>query len=86
MAKRSIQDLKAELQKFKSVTPWEEVKAGEVYHIAPIVSLERRDVKIVSKDGESATYRRVDEPGTAEERRLHKSSVFSKFLVKKKVF
>lgn len=86
MAKHSIQDLKAELYKMRYATPWDELKAGEVYHIPPIVSLERRDIKIITKEDNTVTYKRVDGTTTNEERKMHKTSVFSRFLVKRKKF
>lgn len=86
MAKHSIQDLKAELYKIKHATPWDELEAGQIYHIPPLVSLERRDIKILTKDGDSVTYKRVDSTTVDEERKMHKTSVFSRFLVKRKKF
>lgn len=85
MSKRSIQELKGELQKLKSVMPWSEIKPNEVYHVPPIISLERRDLYIISKKEDTATYRRI---GDAEnkERVMHETSVFARFLVKKKKY
>lgn len=85
MAKRSIQELKNEFQRLKSNIPWDEIKENEIYHIPPIVSLERRDLFIISKTDESATYKRVD-ISAQDERVMHKTSVFAKFLVKEKEY
>jgi hypothetical protein len=85
MAKRSIQELKEELQKIKSITPWEEVEVNRIYHISPIISLERRDVMILSKTGDEATYKRVDGDDD-KEGKMHKTSVFARFLIKRKSF
>lgn len=85
MAKRSVQELKAELQKLAYVTPWEDIKAGETYHVPPIITLERRDLRILTKDGDKATYRRIGDKDS-EERKMHKTSVFARFLVKRKMF
>ena len=83
--KRSIQELKEELQKIKSITPWEEVEVNRIYHIPPIISLERREVMIVTKTPDEATYRRVD--GEDEkEGKMHRTSVFARFLIKRKKF
>lgn len=85
MAKRSIQEMKEELQKIKSITSWEEVEVNRIYHIPPIVTLERRDVVILSKTDKEATYKRVDVDDDTEGK-MHKTSVFARFLIKKKAF
>ena len=85
MGKRSIQELKEELQKIKSITPWEEVEVNRIYHISPIISLERRDVMILSKTGDEATYKRVD-CNDEKEGKMHRTSVFARFLIKRKGF
>ena len=83
--KRSVQELKEELQKIKSITPWEEVEVNRIYHISPIISLERRDVMILTKTADEATYRRVD-GDDEKEGKMHRTSVFARFLVKRKKF
>lgn len=85
MAKRSIQELKSELQKLKSVVPWAEIKANEVYHVPPLISLERRDLLILTKDDKKATYIRVGDT-EKKERTMYDSSVFARFLVKRKKY
>ena len=85
MAKRSIQELKEELQKIKSITPWEDIEVNHIYHIAPIISLERRDVLILSKTADEATYKRVD-GNDDKEGKMHRTSVFARFMIKRKSF
>lgn len=85
MAKHSIQELKTEFQKLRSVTPWDEVKADETYHVPPLLSLERRDLTILTKDGKKATYKRIGDT-EEKERTMYDSSVFARFLVKKRAF
>lgn len=85
MAKRSIQELKSELQKLPSVTPWDEIKANEVYHVPPLISLERRDLLILTKDGKKVTYKRIGDT-EQKERTMYDSSVFARFLVKRKKY
>lgn len=85
MAKRSLQELKEELQKIKSITPWEQVEVNCIYHISPIISLERRDVIILSKTENEATYKRVD-TNEDKEGKMHRTSVFARFLIGKKDF
>jgi len=85
MAKRSIQELKSELQKLPSVTPWDEIKANEVYHVPPLISLERRDLLILTKDGKKVTYKRIGDT-EQKERTMYDSSVFARFLVKRRKY
>lgn len=85
MKTRTIADVKEALQQFPSITPWEKVEVNQTYHIAPIITLARRDVLIVKKEGDTATYHRLD---TKEDKDLtfHKTSVLARFLVKKKAY
>lgn len=83
MAKRSIKDLKSEFSKLRCVTPWEQIEVDKIYHIPPLVSLERRDIMIISKSGNEATYRKL---GEKDERKMHSSSVFARFIVRRKKF
>lgn len=77
--------MKSQLQKVKSITPWDDVKVNTVYHIPPIITLERRDIIILGKDQDEATYMRVD-GGDSKEGKLHRTSVFARFLIQKKNF
>ena len=83
--KRSVQELKEELQKIKSITPWENIQVNRIYHIAPIISLERRDIIITSKTDDEATYKRVDN-NDDKEGKMHRTSVFARFLIMRKKF
>lgn len=83
--KRSVQELKEELQKIKSITPWENVEVNRIYHISPIISLERRDILILSKNENEATYKRVDGDDD-KEGKLHRTSVFARFMILRKKF
>ena len=83
--KRSVQKLKEELQKIKSIVPWSEVEENRIYHIPPIISLERRDVVILTKDDNEATYKRVDVDDN-KEGKMHRTSVFARFMIKRKTF
>lgn len=85
MARKSIQDLKEELKLFKHVTPWEDVTIGSVYHIPPIANLSSRDIKIISKENDQATYYKVGD-SKKEEHTMHKTSVFARLIVKRKKY
>ena len=83
--KRSLQDAKNELQKIDWITPWEDVEVSRIYHIAPLISLKRRDILILSKTDNEATYKRVDCEDD-ESGKFHRTSLFARFLLKKKSF
>lgn len=80
---KTIREIMKASNGLRPVTPWEEVKVNDVYHIPPIASLKRREVTILTKNDDSATYSKNGEP-TSGEATMHKTSVFAKFLVKKK--
>ncbi len=87
MAKvKTIQDLKAEMTALKSVTPWEKVEADAIYHIPPLITLGRREIKIITKDKDKATYRKIGDKNDDKERTMYKTSVFAKFIVKRKKY
>lgn len=81
----TMKEFKMLSHSFKHVVPWENVKMHEIYHIPPLFALERRDIIILQKDGDNATYRRVDVKDDTE-RIMHKTSVFAKFIVKRKKY
>jgi hypothetical protein len=86
MAKlNTVSELKEKIDKLRSVTPWESIEVNKVYHVPPLVTLERREIFILAKDGDSATYRRIGDK-EQKERTMMKSSVFAKFLVKRKKY
>lgn len=86
MAKpRTVSELKNQIDNIKSMTPWENVEVNAVYHIPPLVTLERREIFIISKEGDSATYRRIGDK-EQKERTMAKTSVYAKFLVKRKKY
>jgi hypothetical protein len=82
---RSVQDLKAQITALKSITPWDSIEANAVYHIPPIITLERREILVLTKDDEKATYRRIGDKDQ-KERTMFKTSVFAKFIVKRKKY
>ena len=82
---RTVSDLKERINDVRCVTPWENVEVNSVYHIPPLVTLERREILILTKDGDSATYRRVGDEEN-KERTMAKTSVYAKFIVKRKKY
>ena len=85
MEKSKFKDIKDKLQQMKPITPWEEIKENGVYHIPQISTLERRELLILKKDDEGAKYKRIDDK-EKKESTLHKSSIFARFLVKRKKY
>ena len=86
MAKlHTVSELKEKIDKIKSVTPWESIEVNSVYHVPPLVTLERREIFILTQEGDSATYRRIGDK-EQKERTMMKTSVFAKFLVKRKKY
>lgn len=86
MAKlHTVSELKEKIDKLKSVTPWESIEVNTVYHVPPLVTLERREIFILTKEGDSVTYRRIGDK-EQKERTMMKTSVFAKFLVKRKKY
>ena len=79
----TIKSKQSELVKLRYATPWEEIKEDNVYHIPPILTLNRRDVIIISKNDDEAIYRKI---GDKENHKMHKMSVFARFLIKRKKF
>ncbi len=86
MAKlHTVSELKEKIDNLKSVTPWESIEVNTVYYVPPLVTLERREIFILTKEGDSATYRRIGDK-EQKERTMMKTSVFAKFLVKRKKY
>ena len=53
MSTQTVQDLKDKLAKYKNIMRWEEISPNVVYHIPPIVNVERKDILVLSKDDEN---------------------------------
>ena len=80
-----LKEFKEQMTPYLGITPWEEIKVGDTYHIPPILTLERRDVKVMEKDTTSLLCVRVDD-GKKNELKMQKTSVYAKVLVKKRKF
>jgi hypothetical protein len=86
MAKKlTISNLKNFAANIRRVTPWDDIEINSVYHIPPLITLERRDVIIVNKNENTATYRRVGDKDKTDHT-MFRTSVFAKFLVKQKKY
>lgn len=77
--------LKEQMRGEAPITPWDEVEDGKVYHIPPIKSLSRRDILILSKNGDSVTYKRIDDT-EKKEGNMARTSVYAKIMVKRRKY
>jgi hypothetical protein len=85
MDDKKINEVKNILRNVNSITPWNTIKSGDILHIPPIISLERRDIVILEKYDNELSYKRIDVSSVNEEK-LHKSSIFAKIMIRKKSF
>ena len=81
----TIKDFKNKVTKLKPVTPWENINIQTVYHIPKLMALQPRDLLIIKKEGDTIHYIRLGDK-TKKQCQLKKTSVFAKFLVKRKKF
>ena len=85
MSTQTVQDLKDKLAKYKNIMRWEEISPNVVYHIPPIVNVERKDILVLSKNDENIEYRKIGDASQTK-RTMHKTSICAKFIVKRKVY
>lgn len=91
-------ELRKKVKQIKSITPWDSVKKNCVFHIPPISTLERRDILIKSKgnvlengkfiedeNGNFAQYVKLNDQDK-DTKIMSETSVFARFLVKRKKF
>lgn len=78
----TIKNKQNELKKIKHHLDWTELEINKVYHIPPIITIERMDVQITAIEGDDIKFKRVD-GNDKSEKSMKKSSILSRFLVKK---
>ena len=80
--KKTVKDNAAELRKIKHHIALDKLEVNKIYHIPPILTIERMDIQILGVEGDDIKFKRVD--GTDKtEKSMKKSSILSRFLVKK---
>ena len=84
--KRTIESCKDDLKKIKPHIHPTNLKINKVYHIPPVITLERMDVIILGLEDDFIRFKRVDSSTDKDEKKMHKTSVLSRFLVNKKKF
>lgn len=77
----TIKNKQGELKKIKHHVL--DLKVDETYHIPPIMTIERMDIKITSIDGDDIKFKRVDGSNDVSEKSMKNTSILSRFLVKK---
>lgn len=80
MATRKISDYKDELSRVKHHVSFDDIEVGKVYHIPPIVSIERMDIKIVKKTEDKIVFNVLGSTD-ASDKDMHKTSILARFLV-----
>ena len=80
--KKTVKDNAAELRKIKHHIALDKLEVNKISHIPPILTIERMDIQILGVEGDDIKFKRVD--GTDKtEKSMKKSSILSRFLVKK---
>jgi hypothetical protein len=81
--KKTVKDNAAELRKIKHHIALDKLEVNKIYHIPPILTIERMDIQILGVDGDDIKFKRVDSTTDKAEKSMKKSSILSRFLVKK---
>ena len=71
------------LKKIKHHLDSSQLEVNKVYHIPPIISIKRMDIKITAIEGDDIKFKILNSPNDAEEKSMKKSSILSRFIVKK---
>lgn len=86
MTSAEFEELKAKWRKVTPITPWENVKVDDVYHIPPVLGLKSRDIKVTVKTDTELSFSRVDEINENATGKFSKTSVFARCMIKEKKF
>jgi hypothetical protein len=84
--KRTITSCKEELKKIKGHIEPSNLKVNKVYHIPPVISLERMDIMVLGLENDFIRFKRVDDTTDVGEKKMHKTSILSRFIVSKRKF
>lgn len=80
--KKTVKDNAAELRKIKHHIALDKLEVNKTYHIPPILTIDRMDIQILAVEGDDIKFKRVDSTDKTE-KSMKKSSILSRFLVKK---
>ncbi len=84
--KRTIESCKDELKKIKAHIHPSNLKVNKVYHIPPVITLERMDIMILGVVGDFIRFKRVDSTTDKDEKKMHKTSILSRFIVNRRKY
>ncbi len=84
--KRTIENCKEELKKIKAHIHPSNLKVNNVYHIPPVITLDRMDIMILGMEGDYIRFKRVDSSTDTAEKKMHKTCILSRFIVNKRKF
>ena len=68
------------LKQISRITPWEDIKIGEIYHIPPLIYNDRIDFIVLSKDKDVMRIKRLQDTYSQT---MYRSDMTSNFIVKK---
>ena len=84
MAKeRKIKDYIDDLKVIKHHIMPQDLEIGEEYHVPPIISVKRMDIVVTSKEGGVIKFKITSDTTEKGEKTLERSSILSRFIVKK---
>ena len=69
-------------RKIEPLTPWEDINEGEYYHIAPVLSYDRRDFRVTSKNNNMLVGILKEEGEKPRQYSFYKQEVSTRYLVK----
>ena len=84
--KRNIRNSQNELNKIKHHISWDSLEVNKVYHIPPVLTIERMDIMILGVEGDFIRFKRVDSTTDKDEKKMHKTSILSRFIVNKRKY
>lgn len=83
---RTIESCKDDLKKIKAHIHPSNLKNNKVYHIPPVITLERMDIMVLGFEGDYIRFKRVDSTTDKDEKKMHKTSILSRFIVNKRKY
>ena len=83
--KERLMEFKEKMKDYKPITSWDMIEENGIYHIPPVISLERRDIIIVKKNDDTITFKRIDND-VNKEVTMARTSVYAKLLTKRHKF
>lgn len=80
---KSLKNNATQLRQIKHHIDIDKLEVNKIYHIPPIITIERMDIQILAIEGDDIKFKRVDNTTDKDEKSMKKSSILSRFLVKK---